>query len=77
MPALVASAANRLMVRQGDWKYVYHAVIAAQHQLYNLVEDPKELHNLAAKSKARIATYFINSRNGSRKAKPHPGASFA
>ncbi|SDE75434.1 sulfatase-like hydrolase/transferase [Terriglobus roseus] len=40
------------MVRQGDWKYVYHCVIDAQHpdehELYFLPDDPKELHNLAS-----------------------------
>jgi choline-sulfatase len=45
------TASGYAMVRQGDWKYVYHTVIDAQHpdqhELYNLVNDPKELHNLA------------------------------
>jgi choline-sulfatase len=39
------------MVRKGNWKYVYHCVIDAEHsdehELYNLAHDPKELHNLA------------------------------
>jgi choline-sulfatase len=45
------TASGYAMVRQGDWKYVYHTVIDAQHldqhELYNLANDPKELHNLA------------------------------
>ena len=40
------------MVREGDWKYTYHAVIDAQHpderELFNLASDPHEFHNLAA-----------------------------
>jgi len=46
------TASGYAMVRQGDWKYVYHTVIDAEHpdehELYHLVEDPKELRNLAA-----------------------------
>ena len=55
------TASGYLMIRQGDWKYVYHTVIDAehpdQHELYNLIDDPKELHNLAAlpEHKDRIA----------------------
>ena len=45
------TASGYAMVRHGDWKYVYHTIIDAQHpeqhELYNLVNDPKELHNLA------------------------------
>jgi choline-sulfatase len=55
------TASGYAMVRQGDWKYVYHTVIDArhpdQHELYNLVNDPKELHNVATNPahKGRIA----------------------
>ncbi|GAB6165930.1 choline-sulfatase [Thermostilla marina] len=39
------------MIRQGDWKYVYHCRADENHgpvrELYNLRTDPKELHNLA------------------------------
>lgn len=46
------TASGYAMVRQGDWKYVYHCVIDADHpdqrELYHLPTDPGELHNLAA-----------------------------
>lgn len=46
------TASGYAMVRQGDWKYVYHCVIDGdhpdEHELYNLASDPKELHNLAS-----------------------------
>lgn len=32
------------MVRQGDWKLIYN--MAAPHQLFNLKDDPDELHNV-------------------------------
>ena len=39
------------MIRQGDWKYVYHTradeTHGAERELYNLCGDPKELRNLA------------------------------
>jgi choline-sulfatase len=50
-----------VMARSGDWKYVYHNPIDAQHpderQLFNLADDPAEFHNLAALPEhgARIA----------------------
>jgi choline-sulfatase len=38
------------MIRQGDWKYVYHTRADETHgperELFNLRADPKELHNL-------------------------------
>jgi choline-sulfatase len=45
------TASGYVMVREGNWKYVYHSVIdkdhPAQQELYNLVNDPKEFTNLA------------------------------
>ena len=38
--------AFKTMVRQAEWKYIYFAN-GGQEQLYNLREDPKELHNIA------------------------------
>ena len=39
------------MIRQGEWKYVYHSHCDDQHpaesELYNLAEDPQEFTNLA------------------------------
>lgn len=39
------------MIRTGDWKYIYHSAIDAQHpgqsELFNLKNDPGELKNLA------------------------------
>lgn len=31
------------MIRKGAWKLLYHG--AAPHQLFNLIDDPEELHN--------------------------------
>ena len=59
------TASGYAMVRQGDWKYVYHCVIDAEHpaghELYNLVLDPAELHNLAAlpEHRQRIAAMHL------------------
>lgn len=39
--------AGSFMVRKGDWKLIYN--MAAPHQLFNLAEDPDELHNVYAK----------------------------
>ena len=43
-------ASGFAMIRQGDWKYVYHTRADEKHgpevELYNLNEDPKELRNL-------------------------------
>jgi choline-sulfatase len=39
------------MIRQGNWKYVYHTRADATHgpeqELYDMKSDPKDLHNLA------------------------------
>lgn len=44
-------ASGFTMFRQGAWKYVYHNPIddkyGAERELFNLDDDPKELHNLA------------------------------
>lgn len=44
-------ASGIVMLRRGPWKYVYHTRADARHgperELYNLEDDPKELHNLA------------------------------
>jgi choline-sulfatase len=45
------TASGIAMIRQGDWKYVYHAGADEKHgperELYDMKTDPKELHNLA------------------------------
>lgn len=45
-------ASGIAMIREGDWKYVYHARADANHgperELYHLRADPRELKNLAA-----------------------------
>ncbi len=45
------TASGYTMFRSGEWKYVYHNVIDAQHssqrELYNLTHDPHEFTNLA------------------------------
>lgn len=38
--------ASSYLIRKGDWKL--HYCIAASHQLFNLADDPDELHNLAS-----------------------------
>jgi choline-sulfatase len=54
------TASGYLMIRVGEWKYVYHTVIdkdhPAQRELYNLSSDPQEFHNLAnqRENQARI-----------------------
>ena len=44
-------ASGMAMLRQGDWKYIYHTRIDDQYgperELFNLVDDPKEFSNLA------------------------------
>lgn len=46
------TASGYVMLREGDWKYVYHTVIDKDHpaerELYNLSTDPQEFTNLAA-----------------------------
>lgn len=44
-------ASGFAMIRKGDWKYVYHTPASekhpADHELYNLSDDPDEFNNLA------------------------------
>lgn len=55
------TASGIAMIRQGDWKYVYHTRADETHgperELYQLRDDPKELHNLSGDptQQARIA----------------------
>ncbi len=42
-------------VRDGDWKLVYEGRRSRAWELFNLAEDPTELHNLAAREPARAA----------------------
>ena len=50
-------ASGIVMIRQGDWKYVYHTRADAKHgperELYDLSADPKELRNLAGDAQQR------------------------
>ena len=54
------TASGYVMVREGDWKYVYHTVIDKDHpaerELYHLASDPEEFKNLAGlpEHKSRI-----------------------
>jgi choline-sulfatase len=41
--------ASAFMVRRGPWKYIYN--YGVQHQLFNLKEDPHELHNRVAEER--------------------------
>ena len=56
-----ATASNYSMIRMGDWKYVYHSTIDADHpeqrELYNIKTDMQEFHNVAAvpANAARVA----------------------
>jgi choline-sulfatase len=49
------------MLRQGDYKYVYHTTMDETHgperELYNLADDPKEWDNIAnsPEHKERVA----------------------
>jgi choline-sulfatase len=45
--------AGAYMVRQGDWKLIYY--MDAPHQLFNLADDPAELHNVAPEQPERVA----------------------
>ena len=40
------------MLRQGDWKLIYHT--GAPHQLFNVADDPNELLDLAAREPVRL-----------------------
>jgi choline-sulfatase len=43
-------ASGITMIRKGNWKYVYHNKVPGRQpdrELFNLKDDPKELHNLA------------------------------
>jgi hypothetical protein len=47
-----AITSGYVMLRQGQWKYVYHtkptSSFASERELYNMVADPNELNNLAS-----------------------------
>ena len=44
----MGSATGAFMLRKGDWKFIYY--VSMQPQLFNLVEDPDELHDLGTDS---------------------------
>ncbi|MGQ9809054.1 MAG: sulfatase-like hydrolase/transferase [Armatimonadota bacterium] len=43
---------SSFMLRQGDWKLIYHT--GAPHQLFNVADDPNELLDLAAREPVRL-----------------------
>ena len=40
----MGSTTGAFMIRKGHWKFVYY--VSMQPQLFNLLEDPDELHDL-------------------------------
>jgi choline-sulfatase len=52
------TASGYVMLRSGEWKYVYHTVIDKEHpaerELYHLPTDPQEFTNLAGKSEHKF-----------------------
>jgi choline-sulfatase len=56
------SKTGTFMVRWGAWKYVYY--VAQPPQLFNLLEDPQELHDLSAEADTRpdVATALAEGR---------------
>lgn len=52
------------MIRQGDWKYVYHSRADYSHgpetELFNLKTDPAELNNLAARPQYKDKIAFLH-----------------
>lgn len=44
-------------VRQGDWKLIWRSTIPTQTELYNLADDPREQHNVAAEHPDRVAAF--------------------
>ncbi|MEZ5353736.1 MAG: sulfatase-like hydrolase/transferase [Bryobacteraceae bacterium] len=50
----------RTMIRHGDWKYSYY--VSDTPELYNLRDDPEELHNLAAEPAHRTKRDELHAR---------------
>jgi len=46
---------DRKAIRHGSWKWVHHPMKKKSEFLYNIVEDPRELNNLAAKAPEKLA----------------------
>jgi hypothetical protein len=58
------------MVRTLQWKYVYHE-LGGVEELYDEVEDPQELHNLAAERPEVVAELRgATARLGARERRP-------
>jgi len=59
-------ASGYVMAREGEWKYTYHTVIdkdhPAQHELYNMVSDPREFTNLANRPEYRARVEAMHKR---------------
>ena len=55
---------GRRAVRRGDWKAVYHQVDGGRYrwQLYDLSEDPGEIHDLSEIEPARLTTLLTDYR---------------
>jgi arylsulfatase A-like enzyme len=45
----------RAGVRQGDWKLVWHTMLPAKAELYNIKDDPSEKHDVAAQHPDQVA----------------------
>ena len=46
---------DRKAVRHGSWKWVHHPMKEKSEFLYNLVDDPRELNNLADQAPDKLA----------------------
>lgn len=45
----------RAAIRQGDWKLIWHTLLPAKVELYNIAQDPYEKNNLTAQNPDKVA----------------------
>ena len=62
-------------VTNGEWKYIHHLLREEESELYHLVQDPRELHNLYGARLDQVQRFLKDLKGRNFMPKPQPAGS--